>query len=101
MDTQINEARRRHKNSRPLKISMYSMKWNLFAVRAARPVILNDMARRLAAAWPSCRSEEEARMRFSLISRLAVAAALGGMLAAPVTVRAQQDQNIPVMTLRA
>jgi hypothetical protein len=40
-------------------------------------------------------------MKVSPMSRLAVAAALGGVLAAPVAVRAQQDQNIPVMTLRA
>jgi hypothetical protein len=39
-------------------------------------------------------------MRLSLISRLAFAAALMGSLAAPFAVRAQ-DQNIPVMTLRA
>jgi hypothetical protein len=39
-------------------------------------------------------------MRVSPLSRLAVAAALAGSLAAPVAVRAQ-DSNIPVMTLRA
>jgi hypothetical protein len=39
-------------------------------------------------------------MRISLMSRLAVAAAVAGSLAAPVAVRAE-DQNIPVMTLRA
>jgi hypothetical protein len=39
-------------------------------------------------------------MRLSLISRLAVAAALAGSLAAPVVAHAQ-DQGIPVMTLRA
>jgi hypothetical protein len=39
-------------------------------------------------------------MRVSPLSRLAVAAALAGSLAAPVAVRAQ-DQGIPVMTLRA
>jgi hypothetical protein len=39
-------------------------------------------------------------MRLSLISRLAVAAALASSLAAPLAVRAE-DQNIPVMTLRA
>jgi hypothetical protein len=61
------------------------------------------MMRRLAAARvsvPSCRSEEEARMRISPLSQLAVAAGLAGSLAAPVAVRAQ-DKNIPVMTLRA
>ena len=40
-------------------------------------------------------------MKVSPMRRLAVAAALGGLLAAPVAVRAQQDPNIPVMTLRA
>jgi len=40
-------------------------------------------------------------MRLSIISRLTFAAALMGSLAAPVTVRAQNDQSIPVMTLRA
>ena len=39
-------------------------------------------------------------MRISLLGRLAVAAVLAGSLAAPVAVRAQ-EQNIPVMTLRA
>jgi hypothetical protein len=39
-------------------------------------------------------------MRVSPLSRLVVAAALAGTLAAPVAVRAQ-DQGIPVMTLRA
>jgi hypothetical protein len=39
-------------------------------------------------------------MRPSLIGKLAFAAALAGSLAAPVGVCAQ-DQNIPVMTLRA
>jgi hypothetical protein len=39
-------------------------------------------------------------MRPSLIGKLALAAALAGLLAAPVAVCAQ-DQNIPVMTLRA
>jgi hypothetical protein len=39
-------------------------------------------------------------MRISLMSRLAIAAAVAGSLAAPVAVRAG-DQNIPVMTLRA
>jgi hypothetical protein len=39
-------------------------------------------------------------MRFSFISQMAFAAALAGSLVAPVAVRAQ-DQNIPVMTLRA
>ena len=38
-------------------------------------------------------------MRVSPLSRLAVAAALAGSLAAPVAVRAQE--GIPVMTLRA
>ena len=40
-------------------------------------------------------------MRLSLISRLAFVAALMGLLAAPVAVRGQDDQRIPVMTLRA
>jgi hypothetical protein len=40
-------------------------------------------------------------MRLSLIRRLTVAAALMGSVGAPVAVRAQNDQNIPVMTLRA
>ncbi len=40
-------------------------------------------------------------MRLSLVSRLAFAAALAGSLAAPVAVRAQDNQGIPVMTLRA
>ena len=40
-------------------------------------------------------------MRLSLISRLAFVAALMGSLAAPVAVRGQDDQRIPVMTLRA
>jgi len=35
------------------------------------------------------------------MSRLAFAAALAGSLAATVAVRAQNDQGIPVMTLRA
>jgi hypothetical protein len=39
-------------------------------------------------------------MRLSLKSRLMFVAALAGSLAAPVAVSAQ-DQNIPVMTLRA
>jgi hypothetical protein len=39
-------------------------------------------------------------MRFSLMSRLALAAALAVSTAAPIVARAQ-DQNIPVMTLRA
>ena len=39
-------------------------------------------------------------MRPSLMGRLAFAAALAGSAAAPVAARAQ-DQNIPVMTLRA
>jgi hypothetical protein len=39
-------------------------------------------------------------MRPSLIGKLAFAAALVGSVAAPVAVSAQ-DQNIPVMTLRA
>ena len=39
-------------------------------------------------------------MRLSLNSRLMFVAALAGTLAAPVAARAQ-DQNIPVMTLRA
>jgi hypothetical protein len=39
-------------------------------------------------------------MRISSLSPLAVAAALASSLAAPVAARAQ-DQNIPVMTLRA
>ena len=39
-------------------------------------------------------------MRLSPKTRLLLAAALGGSLAAPVAVRAQ-DLNIPVMTLRA
>ena len=39
-------------------------------------------------------------MRAPLVSRLAVAAALAGSLLAPVAARAE-DQNIPVMTLRA
>ena len=39
-------------------------------------------------------------MRLSLNSRLMFVAALAGSLAGPVAVRAQ-DQNIPVMTLRA
>jgi hypothetical protein len=39
-------------------------------------------------------------MRVSAVSRLAVAAALASLLAAPAAVRAQ-DQGIPVMTLRA
>jgi hypothetical protein len=67
------------------------------------PDILSVMMRRLAAARvsvPPCRSEEEAKMRVSPLSRLAVAAALAGSLAAPVAARAQ-DQGIPVMTLRA
>ena len=40
-------------------------------------------------------------MRPSLIVKLAFAAALASSLAAPVAVRAQNDQGIPVMTLRA
>jgi hypothetical protein len=40
-------------------------------------------------------------MRLSLISRVAFAGALAASLAAPVTVRAAEDQGIPVMTLRA
>src|ERR1700677_2293161 len=51
----------------------------------------------LFAAGLSC--EEQARMRISPLSRLAVAAVLAGSLA-PVAVRAQ-DKDIPVMTLRA
>jgi hypothetical protein len=39
-------------------------------------------------------------MRISPLSRMAVAAALAGLLTAPVAVRAQ-DKSIPVMTLRA
>jgi hypothetical protein len=39
-------------------------------------------------------------MTLSLMSRLAVAAALAGSLAVPVVARAE-DQHIPVMTLRA
>jgi hypothetical protein len=39
-------------------------------------------------------------MRPSLIGKLAFAAAVAGLLAAPVAVCAQ-DQNIPLMTLRA
>ena len=39
-------------------------------------------------------------MRQSLIVKLAFAVALAGSLAAPVALRAE-DQNIPVMTLRA
>jgi len=39
-------------------------------------------------------------MRLSLKTRLMFVAALAGLLAAPVAVRAQ-DSNIPVMTLRA
>jgi hypothetical protein len=39
-------------------------------------------------------------MRLSLMSRLALAAALAASMAAPIVARAQ-DQNIPVMTLRA
>jgi hypothetical protein len=39
-------------------------------------------------------------MRFSLMSRLTLAAALAASMAAPIVARAQ-DQNIPVMTLRA
>ena len=39
-------------------------------------------------------------MRSTLVRRVAFAAALAGSLAASVAVRAQ-DQNIPVMTLRA
>ena len=39
-------------------------------------------------------------MRISLMSRLAIAAAVASSLAAPLAVRAG-DQNIPVMTLRA
>jgi hypothetical protein len=39
-------------------------------------------------------------MRLSSLSRLTVAAALAGWLAAPVAVHAE-DQHIPVMTLRA
>jgi hypothetical protein len=39
-------------------------------------------------------------MRLSNMSQLAVAAALAGLLAAPIAARAQ-NQNIPVMTLRA
>jgi hypothetical protein len=79
------------------------MNWNLFVFGDRPPDTLSDMMRRLAAARvsvPSCRSEEEARMRVSPLSRLAVAAVLAGSLAAPVAVRAQ-DQGIPVMTLRA
>jgi hypothetical protein len=78
-----------------------AINWNLFVF--GPPLnILSLMMRRLAArvSGPSCRSEEEARMRVSPLSRLAVAAALAGSLAAPVAVRAE-DQNIPVMTLRA
>jgi hypothetical protein len=79
------------------------MNWNLFVFGDRPPDTLSDMMRRLAAARvsvPSCRSKEEARMRVSSLSRLAVAAVLAGSLAAPVAVRAQ-DQGIPVMTLRA
>src|ERR1700677_3303813 len=54
---------------------------------------LEHIMRRLAVS-PS--REEEARMRISPLSRLAVAAALAGSLAAPVAVRAK-DQGIPVM----
>jgi hypothetical protein len=79
-----------------------AINWNLFVF--GPPLnILSVMMRRLTAArvsGPSCRSEEEARMRVSPLSRLAVAAALAGSLVAPVAVRAQ-DQGIPVMTLRA
>jgi hypothetical protein len=39
-------------------------------------------------------------MRLSHMSQLAFAAALAGSLAAPIAARAQ-NQNIPVMTLRA
>ena len=39
-------------------------------------------------------------MRVSLVSRLVGAAALAGSLAVPVAAHAE-DQNIPVMTLRA
>jgi hypothetical protein len=35
------------------------------------------------------------------MSRLVFAAAVAGCVAAPVAVRAQEDQGIPVMTLRA
>jgi hypothetical protein len=78
-----------------------AINWNLFVFGPSLN-ILSVMMRRLAArvSVPSCRSEEEARMRVSPLSRLAVAAALAGSLAAPVAVRAQ-DQGIPVMTLRA
>src|ERR1700722_16923016 len=57
------------------------------------------MTRRLAAArvsLPSCRSQEEARMRVSPLSRLAVAAALAGSLAAPVEGGAP-GQGIPAL----
>jgi hypothetical protein len=61
---------------------------------------LSDRRRRLAAARLSAyRIDEEAGMRSSLISRLAIAAALAGSLV-PIAAWAQ-DQNIPVMTLRA
>ena len=40
-------------------------------------------------------------MRLSLRSRLMLVAALAGSLAAPLAARAQDSQNIPVMTLRA
>ena len=39
-------------------------------------------------------------MRVSLTSRYAIAAVMASLLAAPVAVRAE-EQNIPVMTLRA
>jgi hypothetical protein len=57
---------------------------------------LIGIMRRLAALLSR---EEEARMRKSPLSGLAVAVALAGSLA-PVAVRAQ-DKDIPVMTLRA
>jgi hypothetical protein len=40
-------------------------------------------------------------MRLSFISGLAFAAVVAGSVAAPVAVSAQDDQGIPVMTLRA
>ena len=59
----------------------YSMKLEFICLQRRPPNILSDRMRRLAAARarvPSCRSDEEARMRVSLMSRLVVAAAPGG-----------------------
>jgi hypothetical protein len=78
-------------------------KLEFICLRGHSPNTLSDRMRRLAArrvSIPFCKSEEEARMRISPLSRLAVAAVLAGSLATPVAVRAQ-DQGIPVMTLRA